>query len=418
MATARVVTALLSIALCAPGCGPASAPPTDAAAVDALAPTHGTDLPAPGSPGPLLEAASSPVPARQVRAVPTPVSSNGAGTPTLAQAAGAIHPGAEADVLSWLPQERDARIERSYVVRGSDFVDVWVDAPAYESEQLLFRYPAGGTTALPGEVAALALDEAPVIVVEASTYGIGLHHPGPAFAQGEDRLWYCVPAESGERQRIVAFLHGRTGDLIGAAPLPAAQLPQGLEALRRRGKPYEPVDLDPGSPALAPRQPSVAGSGASSGSGLRTYAATHIVGNVFWSTEYTSTALPNDGDHGDEHLLQPVLAAIDAGKALTPAELDALVGPHRATVQPVGSIASRAGTFRDCRLVTTVINAANAAATWYCDGPGIVRREVPGCGSGNPYGSYTVYDLVEWSGVDVTDADASDVDAGARYSYP
>lgn len=416
MATARVVTALLSTALCASGCGPASAPPTDAATVDALAPTHGTNLPGPGSPGPFLEAASSPVPARQVRAVPTPVSSQGAGTPTLAQAVRATHPGAEADVLSWLPQERDARIERSYVVRGSDFVDVWVDAPAYESEQLLFRDPAGGTTALAGEVAALALDEAPVIVVEASTYGIGLHHPWPAFAQGEDRLWYCVPTESGERQGIVAFLHGRTGDLIGAAPLPAAQVPQGLEALRRRGTPYEPAGATPGSPAAARRQPAGAGNAASAGSGLRTYAATRIVGNVFWSTEYTSAAQLDDGHHGDEQLLQPVLAAIDAGKALTPAELDGLVGPHRATVEPVGSISSRAGTFRDCRLVTTVINTANAGATWYCDGPGIVRREVPGCGSGSPYGSYWVYELVEWSGADAQDADPTDVDAGTSSS--
>lgn len=70
--------------------------------------------------------------------------------------------------------------------------------------------------------------------------------------------------------------------------------------------------------------------------------------------------------------------------------------PHMVTVEKLDSVSTRAGEFEDCWLVTDVTGGANATATWYCSGPRIVRREVPGCGSGNPYGSYSVFELLEW----------------------
>ena len=304
--------------------------------------------------------------------------------------------GAEADVLRWMSRDRDPRVERSFVVPASDFVDVWVDSPEYGDQQLLFGVLSGGSTLIPDQVALLGLDDDPVIVVEATTRGIDLWS---ARSQGDDRLWYCVPTQESERQRIVAFIHGETGELIGAAPLPVSNLPEALEALRQRGSSY-----GAGASSMAARPPvpdprSDAGV-AGSTDGSPTYEATHVVNNVFWSTKYIGDEDLNLDDEGDAYLLEPVLAALDDADGLTPADRDAVVIPHLVTAERVQVVNSRAGSFGDCWLVTTVIGGGNTAATWYCAGPGIVRREVPGCGSGNPYGSYSVYELVDWNVAD------------------
>ena len=310
----------------------------------------------------------------------------------------ATYTGAERDVLGWLSAQRSPRIDRSFVVRGTDFIDVWADAPGYGSELLLFRDPRGGS-AMNGSSDRLGLDDGPVIVVEASSNGMDVEHPWYA---NSGRWWICVPVPASRRQRIVAFVHGETGALIGAAPLlPAADFPVALEALETlalRGAPYqaagrgsEPADGSAQNdiPTRAPQ---------AAGAEHRVYEATRVVSNVFWSTSFLVGPDPDLGFKGDGHLLLPVLAALDDADVATTPPLDGVAPSHMVTVEPLASFESRAGSFTDCWLITTVRSAATAGATWYCEGPGIVRREIPGCGTGSPpYGAYEVFELVEWA---------------------
>lgn len=137
---------------------------------------------------------------------------------------------AAAEVLGWLSPERSPWIARSYAIRGSDLLELWVDASDFGATVLLWGDPRGGTPLSLRQAQGLGVGDEPVVVVGASSDGIDLRHPW--FPHDRIRVPYCVPVPKSVRQDVVAFFRGESGELIGAAPVTGTASQAALDAAR------------------------------------------------------------------------------------------------------------------------------------------------------------------------------------------